>query len=124
VFFRELREEGPLGAQGTVLTPGRSLAVDPLFHAYGTPLWLDTTLPGTAVVPPALQPLRRLVVAQDTGGAIRGPVRGDVFFGPGDEAAELAGRMRQEGRLWILLPRHLPLPDASESSPAEDDDDG
>jgi membrane-bound lytic murein transglycosylase A len=63
-------------------------------------------------------PLRRLVVAQDTGGAIRGPVRGDVFWGPGDEAAELAGRMRQEGRLWLLLPKTVPLPPPVPELPA------
>jgi membrane-bound lytic murein transglycosylase A len=119
VFFRELAEDGPLGASGVVLTPGRSLAVDPRFHAFGTLLWLDTTLPETGEAPadgePATRteepspprPLRRLVVAQDTGGAIRGPVRGDVFFGPGAEAAELAGHMRQPGRLWVLLPRQV-----------------
>ena len=105
VFFRELAEAGPLGSMGVVLTPGRSLAIDPLFLPMGAPLWLDTTFPGD---PP--RPLRRLVVAQDTGGAIQGPVRGDVFWGPGEEAAELAGRMRQEGRLWLLLPKGVPLP--------------
>jgi membrane-bound lytic murein transglycosylase A len=108
VFFRELGEEGPLGSMGVVLTPGRSLAIDPLFLPMGAPLWLDTTYPAEAGG--AGRPLRRLVVAQDTGGAIQGPVRGDVFWGPGEEAAELAGRMRQEGRLWLLLPRAVPLP--------------
>jgi membrane-bound lytic murein transglycosylase A len=109
VFFRELTGEGPEGAQGVALTPGRSLAVDPLFLPYGAPLWLDTTLPGDGAGQPG-EPLRRLVVAQDTGGAIRGPVRGDVFWGSGDEAAEVAGKMRQQGRLWVLVPRALALP--------------
>lgn len=103
VFFRELDRDGSLGAQGVVLTPGRSLAVDRAFLPLGAPMWLDTRVP--AVDPTqAPEPFRRLLVAQDTGGAIRGPVRGDVFFGPGDEAAQRAGRMRSEGRAWVLLP--------------------
>jgi membrane-bound lytic murein transglycosylase A len=114
VFFRILEEDGPLGAQGVVLTPGRSLAVDPVFLPYGAPLWLDSTYP--APEPGEVgAPLRRLVVAQDTGGAIRGVVRGDVFWGPGEEAAELAGRMRQEGRLWLLLPRTVALAPAADA---------
>ena len=112
VFFRELAEEGPLGSMGVVLTPGRSLAVDPLFLPMGAPLWLDATYPSAAGAAP--RPLRRLVVAQDTGGAIQGPVRGDVFWGPGEEAAELAGRMRQEGRLWLLLPKGVEAPTQGE----------
>jgi membrane-bound lytic murein transglycosylase A len=78
VFFRELDGPGPVGAQGTVLTPGRSLAVDPAFVALGTPLWLDAEHPAGG------QRLRRLVIAQDTGGAIKGPVRGDLFWGYGE----------------------------------------
>jgi membrane-bound lytic murein transglycosylase A len=106
VFFRRLDTAGPLGAQGVVLTPGRSLAVDRSFHPLGVPVWLDATAPAAAAGEPD-RPLRRLLVAQDTGGAIRGPVRGDVFWGAGDEAAEIAGRMRHEGRMWLLLPREL-----------------
>ena len=85
VFFRELTKPGPIGAQGVPLTPGRSLAVDLKFIPLGVPVWLDTTDPVSAG-----KPLRRLVVAQDTGGAIRGPVRGDLFWGFGDEAARKA----------------------------------
>lgn len=118
VFFRELTGEGPLGAQGVALTPGRSLAVDPRFLPYGPPLWLATTYPAAAPGEEGA-PLQRLMVAQDTGGAIRGPVRGDVFWGPGDEAAEIAGRMRQEGRLWLLLPRTVALPAVERDDPAE-----
>ena len=118
VFFNELAGEGPLGAQGVALTPGRSLAVDPRFLPYGGPLWLDSTFPGPAGGGEPGLPLRRLVVAQDTGGAIRGVVRGDVFWGPGDEAAGLAGRMRQEGRLWLLLPVTVPLPPRDVEEPA------
>jgi membrane-bound lytic murein transglycosylase A len=109
VFFHELSQSGPVGAQGVVLTPGRSLAVDPLFVPMGVPLWLDATAP-EAWVAGGERALRRLVVAQDTGGAIRGPVRGDVFWGHGEEAAEVAGRMRHSGRYWMLLPRGVPLP--------------
>jgi membrane-bound lytic murein transglycosylase A len=102
VFFRELEGDGPIGAQGVPLTAERSLAVDRRFIAFGVPLWLDTT------DPLALEtPWRRLMVAQDTGGAIRGPVRGDVFWGAGDEAAARAGRMKAEGRYYLLLPKAL-----------------
>lgn len=103
VFFRTLDREGPLGAQGVVLAPGRSLAVDRSFLPLGLPVWLDTEVPSPDPAAPS-EPFQRLMVAQDTGGAIRGPVRGDVFFGPGDEAAARAGRMRSAGRMWILLP--------------------
>ena len=102
VFFRILEGEGPLGSQGVVLTPGRSLAVDARFLPLGAPVWLATTDPVDAA-----RPLRRLTVAQDTGGAIRGPVRADLFWGHGADAAERAGRMRQEGELYLLLPRAL-----------------
>lgn len=104
VFFRELDRDGSLGAQGVVLTPGRSLAVDRAFWPLGVPMWLDTQVPA-ADPSRDPEPMQRLMVAQDTGGAIRGPVRGDVFFGPGDEAAARAGRMRSDGRLWVLLPK-------------------
>jgi Membrane-bound lytic murein transglycosylase len=102
VFFRILDNdgEGPIGAHGVSLTPGRSLAVDPSFVPYGVPVWLETTDPvqGNA-------PMHRLVVAQDTGGAIKGPIRGDVFWGMGQEAELRAGLMKQPGRYFLLLPR-------------------
>jgi len=98
VFFTELEGPGPLGAQGVPLTPGRSLAVDSDYLAYGVPIWLETTLPDG-------QPWNRLMVAQDTGGAIEGPVRGDIFFGAGQWAELMAGHMKGDGRYWILLPR-------------------
>ncbi len=97
VFFRELEGEGPVGAQGVPLTPGRSLAVDDAFFAYGVPVWLETTLPDGA-------PWQRLMIAQDTGSAITGAVRGDIFFGAGEWAARMAGAMKAPGRSWILLP--------------------
>jgi membrane-bound lytic murein transglycosylase A len=104
VFFQEIKGESPLGAQGVPLTAGRSLAVDRKFLPLGVPLWLSASLPPAAEGQPGRR-LRRLMVAQDTGGAIRGPVRGDVFWGHGDEAADLAGKMRHRGRLWVLLPK-------------------
>ena len=95
IFFRELTGDGPIGAQGVALTAGRSLAVDRTSHALGVPIWVDIDYDGG---------LRRLMVAQDTGGAIRGPVRGDFFWGSGDAAGEKAGAMAASGRFWLLLP--------------------
>ncbi len=106
VFFRELRDGGPVGSQGVVLTPGRSLAVDRAFLPLGAPLWLDGAAPSMVEGAPDVV-LRRLVVAQDTGGAIRGPLRGDLYWGHGEAAEAVAGRMRHPARLWLLLPRGL-----------------
>lgn len=99
IFFREIEGEGPVGAQGVALTPGRSLAVDTAYLPLGVPLWLDSTWPATE------RPLRRLMVAQDRGSAIKGPVRGDFFWGPGEAALEQAGRMKQSGTYYLLLPK-------------------
>ncbi len=104
VFFRETEGDGPIGSQGAVLTPGRSLAVDPLHIPLGVPLWLDVMAPAPDTGAPDRR-VRRLVVAQDTGGAIKGPLRGDVFWGFGREAGSIAGRMKHPGRLYLLLPR-------------------
>ncbi len=93
---------GPRGAQNVPLTAGRSVAVDPQAVPYGTPLWLDTTEPLSAT------PLRRLVMAQDTGTAITGAVRIDYFWGAGEQAEQQAGRMKQPLRLWALWPRSPP----------------
>jgi membrane-bound lytic murein transglycosylase A len=82
----------------------RSIAVDAKWIPLGTPVFLDTTLPDAG------PPLQRLVVAQDTGGAIRGAPRADYFVGSGPQAADLAGKMRQQGSLWLLWPRNVPLP--------------
>jgi membrane-bound lytic murein transglycosylase A len=100
VFFRFIDGEGPIGAQGVPLLPGRSMAVDTRFVPYGVPLWLDTTDPLAGGAP-----LRRLVIAQDTGGAIKGPIRGDLFWGSGDAAGAGAGLMKQQGRWFLLLPK-------------------
>ena len=103
VFFREEPlpdpQLGPKGAQGVALTPGRSIAVDALSIPYGTPVWLDSTEPLSSA------PLRRLVMAQDTGTAITGAVRADYFWGWGADAEAQAGRMKQPLKLWVLWPR-------------------
>lgn len=108
VFFREERiddpSQGPKGSLGVPLTAGRSVAVDPSFIPLGAPLFLSTTAPVSET------PLQRLVMAQDTGGAIRGPVRADLFWGFGDAAGESAGLMKQQGQLWLLWPTGAPLP--------------
>ncbi len=106
VFFRIMEESAPVGAQGIPLTPGRSLAVDNSFIPYGVLLWLDTLDPRD---PKRDMPLQRLVIAQDTGSAIRGPVRGDLFWGFGNEAALAAGGMKEDGEYYALLPRRTDL---------------
>lgn len=107
VFFRELPPtDGPIGALGVPLTAQYSLAVDRRFVPLGAPVYLATTFPLSDV------PLERLMAAHDTGGAIRGAVRGDFYWGTGPEAGAQAGRMRQQGRLWLLWPRGEPLPAA------------
>lgn len=100
VFFKEMPPSagGPTGALGVPLTAGRSLAVDPRTIPLGAPVFLATTAPNSE------RPLRRLMLAQDTGGAIKGAVRADFFWGLGADAGVQAGRMRQQGQLWVLLP--------------------
>ena len=106
VFFRELPAglPGPLGALGVPVTAERSVAVDPKFVPLGAPAFLSTTLPNSA------KPLKRLMMAQDTGGAIKGGVRADFFWGAGNEAGKQAGGMKQTGKIWVLLPKDFPLP--------------
>ncbi len=105
VFFREMpaSDDGPIGALGVPLTAERSIAIDPRSIPLGAPVFLATTRPNSS------QPLNRLVMAQDTGGAIRGAVRVDFFWGFGKDAGALAGRMKQNGRVWVLLPAGYPL---------------
>ncbi|MFH1603238.1 MAG: MltA domain-containing protein [Pseudomonadota bacterium] len=105
VFFHELQhaEGGPPGALGVALTPERSIAVDPRYIPLGAPVFLATTWPNSA------EPLQRLMLAQDTGGAIRGAVRADYFWGFGEGAGAQAGRMRQPAHMWVLLPRDYPV---------------
>lgn len=104
VFFRELRGPGPVGSEGVALTPRRSLAVDRRYIPLGTPVWFAGEVPA---MESGSESWQRLFMAQDTGGAIQGVVRGDVFWGFGDEAENRAGRMKHQGRLWVLLPRGL-----------------
>jgi membrane-bound lytic murein transglycosylase A len=104
IFFKELKDTGPVGAQGVELTPESSLAVDKRFIPYGIPVWLDTTLPDTGEGEVAF---KKLLIAQDTGSAIRGPVRGDIFFGHGKRAEELAHNMQQTGEYYLLIPKSL-----------------
>lgn len=108
VFFRVLDGPGPLGALGVPLTPGRSIAVDRRYLPLGGPIWLESARPDADPAKPDRR-LHRLMVAQDTGGAIRGAVRGDVFWGHGDEASEIAGRMKHPGRWYLMLPRAAAL---------------
>jgi peptidoglycan lytic transglycosylase A len=116
VFFRAtgLTNEGePLGAQGVPLTPGRSIAVDRV-HQYGTPFFIEAELP---IEGKASSPFRRLMIAQDTGSAIVGPARADLYWGAGEEAGRVAGRIRHAGRFVILLPRQLDIAAASREAP-------
>ncbi|MGI9481317.1 MAG: murein transglycosylase A [Hyphomicrobiales bacterium] len=109
IFFREIKVKnpklGPPGAQGVELSAGRSLAVDGKYHLYGTPVWLETNTPSGQGG--KLEPFRSLMVAQDTGSAIKGKVRGDIFFGSGEKAGQLAGPMQSPGRMVLLLPKPL-----------------
>ncbi|MBT5897634.1 MAG: murein transglycosylase [Rhodospirillaceae bacterium] len=106
VFFQELTGPGPVGALGVALTPGRSIAVDRRLIPLGIPIWLQASRPA-ATVGGADRPLHRLVIAQDTGGAIKGGVRGDMFWGHGADAAAIAGRMKHAGEWFLLLPNAL-----------------
>lgn len=107
VFFREITGDGPIGASGLALIPGRSLAVDPRFWSYGLPVFIDAENPARMPNGPRFS---KLMVAQDTGGAIRGAIRGDVFLGDGADAAHTAGLMQSRGMMWILLPRTVQVP--------------
>tara|TARA_B100000686_G_C16479810_1_gene806482 strand:- start:494 stop:835 length:342 start_codon:yes stop_codon:yes gene_type:complete len=100
IFFSRVIGVGPFGAQGVVLTPGRSLAIDPRFLTYGLPIWIDTKDPLNIDIV-----FQRLLISQDTGGDIRGAVRGDIFFGHGLSAAKRAGHMKRRGRYYVFIPK-------------------
>jgi len=106
VFFRELPKglPGPLGALGVPILAERAVAVDPRFIPLGAPIFLATTYPNSS------KPLNRLMMAQDTGGAIKGGVRADFFWGAGNEAGKQAGAMKQKGKIWVFLPKEFVLP--------------
>jgi membrane-bound lytic murein transglycosylase A len=103
VFFRELPSglPGPIGALGVPILAERAVAVDPKFVPLGAPVFLSTTQPNNN------KPLKRLMMAQDTGGAIKGGVRADFFWGAGAEAGAKAGAMKQSGKIWVLLPKEF-----------------
>jgi membrane-bound lytic murein transglycosylase A len=108
VFFRVTglgNEEEAKGGQGVRLTPGRSVAIDKALHVYGTPFFIAADLPIAGGKSPS--PYRRLMIAQDTGSAIVGPARADLFFGAGEEAGHIAGRIRHQGRFTMLVPREI-----------------
>jgi membrane-bound lytic murein transglycosylase A len=121
VFFREVQlsdKDEAVGAQGVPLTPGRSIAVDKALHVYGTPFFIEGELPIESEQ--SKTPFRRLMVAQDTGSAIVGPARADIYFGAGADAGRVSGRLRNNARFIILVPksldpvargRNMPLPD-------------
>jgi membrane-bound lytic murein transglycosylase A len=126
VFFREVPlsdKDEAVGAQGVPLTPGRSIAVDKALHVYGTPFFIEGVLPIDSAQ--SKTPFRRLMIAQDTGSAIVGPARADLYFGAGAEAGSVSGRLRHTMRFVILVPksldpaargRRMPLPDARPSA--------
>ncbi len=121
VFFREVQlsdKDEAVGAQGVPLTPGRSIAVDKSLHVYGTPFFIEGELPIETAT--SRTPFRRLMIAQDTGSAIVGPARADLYFGAGSDAGKVAGRLRHNARFVMLVPksldpvargRKLPVPD-------------
>jgi membrane-bound lytic murein transglycosylase A len=126
VFFREVQlsdKDEAVGAQGVPLTPGRSIAVDKALHVYGTPFFIEGELPIESEQ--SKTPFRRLMIAQDTGSAIVGPARADLYFGAGAEAGRISGRLRHNMRFVILVPksldpvargRKMPVPDARPSA--------
>src|SRR5476649_312330 len=108
VFFRETGladHEEPTGAQGISLTPGRSIATDKNIHVYGTPFFIEAELPIEGEK--SVKKFQRLMVSQDTGGAIIGPARADLYWGAGDEPAHIAGRIRHPGQFTMLIPREI-----------------
>jgi membrane-bound lytic murein transglycosylase A len=114
VFFQETplgTQDECVGAQGVALTPGRSLAVDKHMHVYGTPIWVDATLPIDSEKPETK--FQRLLVAQDTGSAIVGPARADIYFGHGEEISHVAGRIKQYGKFVMLVPQSITVSGAA-----------
>jgi membrane-bound lytic murein transglycosylase A len=125
VFFREVQlsdKDEAVGAQGVPLTPGRSIAVDKSLHVYGTPFFIEGELPIDSEL--SKTPFHRLMIAQDTGSAIVGPARADLYFGAGVDAGKIAGRLKHNMRFVVLVPKSLdpslrartmPVPDARPS---------
>ncbi len=109
IFFKPLKNTnprlGPIGAQGVPLAQKRSLAIDKSIHGYGLPFWLETEIPD--VKSGKLIAFKQLMIAQDTGSAIKGAIRGDIYWGSGKDAGDAAGKMQQPGKLFLLLPKRL-----------------
>src|ERR1700761_8299084 len=126
VFFREVNlsdKDEAVGAQGVPLTPGRSIAVDKSLHVYGTPFFIEGELPIESEQ--SKTPFHRLMIAQDTGSAITGPARADLYFGAGADAGKVSGRLKHSMRFVMLVPKSLdpterahklPLPDPRPSA--------
>ena len=118
MFFQETPlspSDECIGAQGVPLTAGRSLAVDKRIHVYGTPIWVEAQLPIESEKPETR--FRRLLFAQDTGSAIVGPARADIYFGHGEEISHIAGRIKQNGQFVMLVPQNLAVGGAGAKTP-------
>jgi membrane-bound lytic murein transglycosylase A len=109
VFFRKVDAKSAIGGHGTLLRTERSLAVDYALYPYGAPIWVDVDLPESKAYKSGKY--SRLFISQDTGGAIRGPIRGDVFFGRGKKAEEVAGQFKAKGKFFVLFPKTVNVPD-------------
>ena len=121
IFFREVQlsdKDEAVGAQGIPLTPGRSIAVDKSLHVYGTPFFIEGELPIESEK--SKTPFRRLMIAQDTGSAITGPARADLYFGAGADAGKVAGRLKQNVRFVMLVPKSLDPEERAHKMPLPD----
>src|SRR5205814_4063752 len=122
VFFREVQlsdKDEAVGAQGVPLTPGRSIAVDKSLHVYGTPFFIEGELPIESER--SKTPFRRLMIAQDTGSAITGPARADLYFGAGADAGKVSGRLKHNARFVVLVPKSLDPAARGRKMPVPDD---
>ena len=108
IFFKKVYEDGPVGKQGVPLTPERSIAIDNGLYPFGMPVWVETTLPYSRNYED--RKYKRLFIAQDKGGAIKGALRGDIFFGHGTRAQELACYMNSDGQFIVMFPRMVRIP--------------
>jgi membrane-bound lytic murein transglycosylase A len=109
IFFKEITGPSPIGAQGVALTPERSIAIDSGLYPYGAPIWLQTTTPNSSNHHKS-HAYNRLMIAQDTGGAIKGAIRGDIFYGRGQSAEQKAGFMNKNGAFFVLFPKTVSVP--------------
>ena len=107
VFFQETGLDGAQGGEGVIVTPQASLAIDHGLYPYGLPIWVNANMDGLG----NMKNFSQLMVGQDTGGAIKGAVRGDVFWGHGARAKEIAGNMKAKGQMWLILPKFVTFDD-------------